>query len=184
VKRRISLAALAVAGVSLALSIGIASAVGKTGRKHGAPTGSVTLNCSMNPTTMPPQGSTGVVAPASSGYQYGGLKCPQAGFYGGNFSDAFQIPDSGDTVGTYTEYLNTGTIRGSFDITPQEGTFGGGSFQAQTWTGTISVTSGTGAYKGITSPKMGTLDCTSPDSVHLVCTETITVSLPAKTAKG
>ncbi len=177
-RRRIALGATAVAGVSLALVMGITPAIGKTGRRAGN-TEAVNVECIMSLTTMPPPGSTEVVAPASSGQQYGGLKCPQSGFYGGTVADVFQVPDSGDTVGTYVEYLNTGTIRGGFDLTPDEGTFGGGgTFQSQSWTGTISVTGGTGAYKGITASKMGTMSCDSPDSVHLSCIENITVQQP------
>lgn len=182
---RISLAAIAVAavaGVSLALVVGITPAIGKAGR-HARAAESLKVECTMSPTTVPPPGSTDVVAPAASGKQYGGLSCPQSGFYGGTFSDSFQVPDSGDTVGNYIEYLNTGTIRGSFDLTPDEGTFGGaGSFQSQSWTGTISVTSGTGAYKGITG-KGGSMSCDSPDSVHLSCVENITLNVPASMAR-
>lgn len=178
-RRRISLGAIAVAGVSLAMVVGITPAVGKTGRR-AAGTQTLKVECSLSPTTMPPPGSTAVVAPAASGKQYGGMKCPQSGFYGGTFADTFQVPDSGDTQGVYVEYFNAGTIRGDFDLTPTEGTFG--SFQSQSWTGTISVTGGTGVYRGITASHPGTMDCTSPDSVHLTCTENITVDMPTENA--
>jgi hypothetical protein len=179
VRRRITLAATAVAGVSLVLAVGIAPAVGKPGRHRSGSTYAYEMNCSFSLTTMPPPNSTAVVAPTSQGAQYGGLKCGQAPFYGGAIGDTFTVPDSGDTVGNYTEYLNTGTIRGSFDLTPQEGTFGNQSFQSQSWTGTISVTSGTGAFNQITSAKHGTMNCSSPDSVHLSCNESILVRMPA-----
>jgi hypothetical protein len=179
VRRRIFVGAIAVAGVSLVLVVGIAPAVGKTGRRARAAK-TVQLACRFSLTTMPPPGSTAVVAPAASGTQYGGLSCPESGFYGGTIADAFVVPDSGDTEGVFVKYLNTGTIRGHFDLTPDEGTFG--DFQSQGWTGTISVTSGTGAYKGIASPKAGTIECDSPDSVHLTCKDHFTVSMPASTA--
>ena len=183
-QRRISLGAIAIAGVSLALVVGIAPAVGKTGRRSRA-ADTLAVGCNFTLTTVPPQGSTSVVAPASSGQQYGGLSCPQSGFEGGAIADTFQVPDSGDTVGVYVQYFGRGTVRGDFDLTPQEGTFGGGgTFQSQSWTGKISVTSGTGAYRGITSSGMGTMDCNSPDSVHLSCVEQITVNMPTQNSAG
>ena len=182
-KRRISFAAITVAGISLALGVGIAPAVGKTGRRANTGGTPYKVVCNMTLTTVPPPNSTTVVAPSSQGNQYGGLECGSAPFNGGMVGDRFTVPDSGDTVGVYDEALSTGTIRGAFDLTPQQGEFGGGStFQSQSWQGTISVTKGTGAFKGITSPRDGTMDCSSPDSVHLTCTETIRVVVPTSSS--
>lgn len=180
-RRRISIGAIAIAGVSLALVVGIAPASGKMSR-HAQGTQPLKVECSFTLTTVPPQGSTDVVAPSQSGQQYGGLSCPQSGFHGGTISDTFTVPDSGDTVGTYVEYFNAGTLRGAFDLTPTEGTFGGSDFQSQSWEGTVSVTRGTGVYNGVTSSKNGTMQCSSPDSVHLTCSEGITLNVPESMA--
>ena len=177
-RRRITIGAVAVLGVAVALVVGIAPAIGKTARRAQGTT-PLAVECNFTLTTVPPQGSTSVVAPSSSGQQYGGLSCPQSGFRGGSISDAFTVPDSGDTVGTYVAYLNAGTLRGSFDLTPQEGTFGGGSFQSQTWTGTVTVTRGTGVYAGDSTSKSGVMECDSPDSVHLSCDDNFTLNVPA-----
>ncbi len=179
VRRRISLAATTVAGVSLALAVGIAPAIGKAGHRH-ATGAQYELECNMSLTTMPPNGSSAVVAPVAQGQQYGGLQCGHPPFYGGAVGDSFTVPDSGDTVGKYVEYLNAGTIRGSFDLTPNEGTFGASSYQSQTWNGTISVTGGTGTFRNITSAKDGSMYCTSPDQVHLTCYESVLVTVPAR----
>jgi hypothetical protein len=96
--------------------------------------------------------------------------------------DYFTVPNSGDTVGAFGEYFRTGELHGQFDLTPQEGTFGGSGFTSESWTGTITVSRGTGAYKGSSSPA-GTLDCTSPDTVHLYCTEKVSLTVASSAAR-
>jgi hypothetical protein len=171
-----------VMAASLAVGVGFAGAAStkKSGGKTVKPT---TLNCSVSMTTEPPSGSNTVDQPASQGSQYGPIHCGTAGFGGGIISDSFTVPDSGDNVGTYTAYYSAGSIKGAFDLTPQEqpSPFESGSFQSQTYQGTVTVTGGTGVYKGITGVKteMGTMNCTSPDTIHLTCTEKVKVKLPA-----
>ncbi|HZE18125.1 MAG TPA: hypothetical protein VE197_21860, partial [Mycobacterium sp.] len=60
--------------------------------------------------------------------------------------NAFNVPDSGDMVGHYAQYFGGGSIRGKFDLSPQEGsgTISATNFQSESWTGTVSVTGGTG----------------------------------------
>ena len=49
----------------------------------------------------------------------------------------------------------------------------------ETWTGTLTVDGGTALYKGIFGKKTtGVINCTSPDTVHLSCTEKIKVRMP------
>ena len=139
-----------------------------------------TLHCSASLTTTPPPGSATVDQPASQGSQYGPTHCPTKSFGGGIMEDSFTVPDSGDTVGTYKQYFNAGTIKGEFDLTPNEGApISGTTFTSETWTGTITVTGGTGAYKGIKGTKTpGVINCSSDDSVHLSCTEKVKVKMP------
>ena len=151
---------------SLVVGVGVALAVAQKATK---------LTCHMSLTTVPAQGSNTVIQPAPQGSQYGPVHCGRK-TGGGVVADAFSVPDSGDTVGTFTQYFTDGTIRGSFDIAPQEaGPVSLGSFESQTWMGTMKVTGGTGSYKGIKSATKGLFKCTSPDSVHLVCTEKVHV---------
>ena len=177
-RRRIWLALTAVAAASLAVSAGMAVAAGaKTTTSATKPT---LLRCKVSLTTEPPNGSNAVSQPASQGSQYGSVHCPKpAGFGGGVAADSFTVPDSGDTVGKYTEYFNAGTITGAFDLTPQESNFTTTSFESQTWQGTVKVISGTGIYKGIKGKKKGVMTCSSPDSVHLTCQVKVKVLLPA-----
>lgn len=140
----------------------------------------ITLKCSISMTTEPPSGSASVDQPPAQGSQYGPLHCPTKSFGPGIISDSFTVPDSGDTVGTYVQYFNAGSIKGAFDLTPDEGApISDTNFSSQTWTGTVTVTGGTGIYKGIKGKKgTGTMSCSSPDSVHVTCTEHVKVTMP------
>ena len=90
--------------------------------------------------------------------------------------DFFKVRDTGDSVGTYAQYFGTGTIHGKFDLTPQEvsGDLTTTGFTYQTWAGKVTILGGTGAYAKAAGKK-GILKCSSQDSVHLSCTEKLTL---------
>ena len=48
------------------------------------------------------------------------------------------MPDSGDVVANYWMYFNTGAIHGTYDLTPQEGTFTGTNFSEVDYLGTLT----------------------------------------------
>jgi hypothetical protein len=181
-RSRISLVGAAIAASSLVIGVGFAGAAStRTAAKAVQPT---VLKCRISSLTTGPPADSNVVLVADSGTQYGRNFCAKNGFGPGVISDSFTVPDSGDTVGTYTEYFRAGTVFGKFDLTPLEGTgISDSGFGAQSWTGTISVAGGTGIYAGIARAKgkkgVGAMNCTSPDSVHLACTETMKIVLPA-----
>lgn len=165
VRRRIWLATAAVVVASLGAGAGISAAAPNAQK----------LFCHVTLTTVPPSGSNTVNQPAAQGSQYGPLNCGKPGFGRGIIADSFTVPDSGDTVGKYTEYFKAGSIKGTFDITPQEASgVSLTSFTSQTWAGTIKITGGTGVYGLIKEKKgSGVMKCSSPDSVHLSCTAKI-----------
>jgi hypothetical protein len=178
VRRRTCFAAAAIAAASLAVGVGIATAASKPATPKATPAVTV-LKCHGSLTVVPPAGSASVDQPPSVGSQYGQLRCPTAMFGRGVESSTFKVPDTGDMVGKYTQYFGDGTVHGTFDLTPQEasGTFTSGSFTSQNWEGTLKVTGGTGAFKLIKELKgkkgIGTMTCTSPDSVHMTCHEKV-----------
>lgn len=178
VRRRIWFAVTAVMVASLAVGVGMAAGASPKGSGNSA-IKPITLHCGVSMTTTPPAGSNVVDQPASQGDQYGPVHCRTKGFGAGMISDSFTVPDSGDTVGTYTQFFHAGTITGSFDLTPQEsGEPSSTNFTSQSWIGTITVTGGTGLYKGIVGKKgTGVLNCTSADSVHVTCTEKVKVRM-------
>ena len=178
-RRRMWFALIVVMAASLVIGVGFAGAASP--KKPAAKF--TTLNCRVSLTTEPPPGSNTVNQPQAQGSQYGPIHCRTAGFGGGLEGDSFTIPDSGDTVAKYNAYFSAGSIKGSFDITPGEpGPLSSNSFSSQTWTGTMTVDGGTGVYKGITGKKnSGVMNCSSPDSVHMTCTETVKVKMPSTT---
>jgi hypothetical protein len=181
-RSRISLVGAAIAAGSLVIGVGFAGAASKhTAAKAVTPTA---VKCKIMTLTTTPPADSNVVLIGDAGTQYGRSFCAKSGFGAGIIADSFTVPDSGDTVGTYTEYFRAGTVFGKFDLTPLEGTgISDTGFGTQSWTGTITVRGGTGVYQGIARAQgkkgIGTMNCTSPDSVHLSCTETVKVLLPA-----
>jgi len=184
--RRICLAAAAVAASSLVVGGGIASAAGTSAAKPKKPKPSL-LRCHISMSTTPPEGSNTVDQPPADGKQYGPASCPTKSFGSGVESDTFIVPDSGDTVGKYVQYFHDGSVTGTFDLTPNNDTgVSDQTFTSESWTGTLTVTGGTGTFKGIKFKKgTGVMNCTSTDSVHLTCTEKVKVLVPLpKTATG
>jgi hypothetical protein len=116
---------------------------------------------------------------ASQGVQYGSINCGRRLGQGVEWT-SFAIPDDGDTVGVYKAYFDSGTIRGAFDLTPEEGSLGatGTGFTSVDYTGTVRLLGGTGAFAHVKGK--GTSACNSPDGVHLTCTERLKISDPAQ----
>jgi hypothetical protein len=168
VRRRMCLVWSAIAAAPLVVGFGVTAAAAKgTAAKPVA-----TLKCHITLSTMPPPGSPAVDQPPSQGVQYGPVNCRGAG--SGVQGDTFKVPLSGDNVGSYVQYFGTSSIRGEFNLTPTEGSgsISQGSFESESWVGTLTVTGGTGQYAGAAGTK-GVLKCTSGDTVHLRCTETM-----------
>jgi hypothetical protein len=66
-------------------------------------------------------------------------------------------------------YFLTGTLDGKYVLTPQEGNFSPTTFTETDYLGTLTITGGTGAYKG--AKGTGTMTCTTPDGIHTTCTD-------------
>jgi hypothetical protein len=81
-------------------------------------------------------------------------------------ADRFTVPASGDTVAKFTLYFATGSLHGTYDLTPQEGAL---NFMSVAYQGTVKVDGGTGAFQGITGT--GALRCKTPDGIHTNCTD-------------
>lgn len=183
-RRPICLVATAVATGSLVAGVGIASAAGSSAAKPKK-VKPVVLRCHINMSTQPPAGSNSVNQPSTQGKQYGPISCPTESFGGGIQTDTFTVPDSGDMKGTYVQFFHGGTVKGSFDLVPdQDQPVSGETFTSQSWTGTLNIIGGTGAYKGIKGKtSTSVLKCTTPDEVHLTCNEKVKVLLPPKLVK-
>lgn len=112
---------------------------------------------------------TGLVPVPTQGAYIGTVSCDKA-FGAGMQAAAFKLQDDGSLRGANLLYFDTGTVRGRFTLVPADSspTYSA-TFAAVDYTGTITVAGGTGAFKG--AQGKGTLKCTSPDSLHLSCTE-------------
>jgi len=168
VRRRMCLVGSAIAAAPLVIGFGVPAALAKgTAAKSVA-----TLKCHITLSTVPPPGSPSVNQPPAQGAQYGPAHCPKAG--SGIESTTFTVPASGDTVGSYALYFGTSSVRGKFNLIPNEGSgdLSATNFESESWVGTFTVTGGTGTYAGAAGKK-GTIKCTSGDSVHVTCTEKI-----------
>jgi hypothetical protein len=172
--RRMCLVGSAVAAASLVVGFGVTAALAKGTHHKGTPTvkSVAVIKCHVFLSTVPPPGSPAVDQPPAQGAQYGPAHCTAVG--AGVASDTFKVPDSGDTIGSYVVNFATSSIHGKFNLTPSEasGNLSSTSFESQSWVGTVTVTGGTGQYAGAAA-KDGVMKCTSGDTVHLRCTETI-----------
>lgn len=169
-RRRIYVGGTAIIAASLAVGVGTAPAA--SSRKTAK---TVVLKCHINLTTEAPWGTQAVDVPPSQGTQYGPAHCGRFG--GAVHAASFKIPDSGDMVGGYTQYFLAGSIHGKFDMEPLTGLQPSAtSFESQDWSGKLTITGGTGTWAKVVGKK-GTLQCTSPDSVHLRCVEKIKVTV-------
>jgi hypothetical protein len=159
VKRRICLVGATLSVCLLASVAGTALAA--SSKSSGK---STKVSCSVSTSIAVASGQTGVLPPVAQGNEYGTSNCGTLG--SGVQKDSFTVPLSGDTVAKYTMYFGAGTIHGTFDLSPMSSSL---NFLASTWTGTLKVLGGTGAYKGVTGT--GTMKCGSQDGIHVACTD-------------
>ncbi len=160
-RRRICLVGGAVAASSLVMAVALAPIASSKPSPKSHP-----LTCHLSVSIAVPDGSTQVVVPANQGTMWGSIHCAKT-FGAGVESATFAVAGSGDTVGNYSDYFATGSIRGTFDLIAQEGTFGNPA--SANWTGTLTIRHGTGTFAG--TKGKGTAVCSSPDGVHITCTE-------------
>jgi hypothetical protein len=137
----------------------------------------IKVSCKLTLVIQPVTGNVSIV-PGDTGSQLGTARC--AGPIGhGLESDTFTTDDSGDVLAPYTEWFKGGTLAGSYKLVSTGGSqpsAGNNTFGAQSYTGTLTVTGGSGAYEGATGK--ANLVCSTVDGVHLTCTESLTVTTP------
>ena len=130
------------------------------------------VGCSLSLSLLAPAGSSDVTAAAPTGNHAGTTKCPAKGVGKGSEWDSFTTSDSGDLVGKWQEWFNTGSLYGTYDLTPSDSQPSDPSnFAAASYVGTVVVKGGTGMFAKDdtkrTSP--GTMKCSTQDSVHYTC---------------
>jgi hypothetical protein len=176
VKRRICLVGAAL--VACPLAFGVASAAAKTKTPTKPASKGTSVNCATNTSIQIATGDTGVTAPADQGTEYGTVVCHKL-LGRGVEADTFTLAATGDNVAKYWMYFDTGAIHGSYDLTPQEGSFNDTNFLEVDYLGTLVVKGGTGAFAGVTGT--GTMTCTTLDGIHTSCTDKLKLKLPTTT---
>ena len=161
------------------LAVGATQAMAAKSKSKKAPKAATrTVSCKISIGTMSAPGETAVVLPAAQGSQYGPVRCG-GGIGSGIQSDTFKLMDSGDVTGKFAQYFGTGTVHGSFSMTPDDTSAPSSTttFANVSYTGTMNVAGGTGAYKKVTAK--GTLKCLSNDGVHFSCSSKFKLVQPA-----
>jgi hypothetical protein len=169
VRRRICVVGAALSAVPLAFGVSLATAA--TSKPKIKPT---KVTCTTNIGVMIASGDTGVVPPAQQGTEYGQATCGKL-LGSGVQVDRFTVPDSGDIVATFKLFFPTGTVHGTYDLTPQEGTFTGTNFTEVDSIGTLMVLGGSGTFKGVKGT--GTMTCKTLDGIHTSCSEHLKLKL-------
>lgn len=113
--------------------------------------------------------------PVDTAENFGTLTC-SAPFGKGVHHDTSKVArtsaTAGSSEGTLKLFFNTGTLRGSNKMTFTVAN------KTITHAGTLKISSGTGAFAGVTGK--GTITGTSTDGVHTAITEKLTLTIPPK----
>jgi hypothetical protein len=161
VRRRICLVGAALSAGPLTL--GVAPALAAKSKANKQKPKPIVTACSTNVGIMIGAADTGVTPPVANGREYGTATCGKV-LGPGVQSDTFTIPDSGDTVARFTLFFRSGELHGKYDLTPGEGS---ANFLESDFTGTMTVTGGSGAFFG--AHGTGTMTCKTLDSIHTSC---------------
>jgi len=128
-----------------------------------------TLTCTLKLVTQIPSNDVTVTQGAESGTQYGRAGCAKPLFSGVEQSSFLQ-DESGDLSGKYQQWFNAGSLYGTYMLTAEDtGPPTTTSFTNASYTGTVTVTNGTGFFKKAAGT--GTLACVTTDLAHDTCTE-------------
>jgi hypothetical protein len=128
-----------------------------------------TLTCTLKLVTQIPSNDVTVTQGAESGTQYGRASCAKPLFSGVEQSSFLQ-DESGDLSGKYQQWFNAGSLYGTYMLTAEDtGPPTTTSFTNASYTGTVTVTNGTGFFKKAAGT--GTLACVTTDLAHYTCTE-------------
>lgn len=176
-----AMAGLLTAGISTAAAAKTTTQGSKPAKTKPAPKPkpvTTKVSCKLMLVLQPAAKVTTIVPGTGSGSQSGTAKCPGP-VGGGVQTDKFTTADSGDVTAPYTQWFKGGTLAGEYMLIPSGGgqpSAGNNSFGAQTYDGSLTVKSGTGAWKGATGSAK--LTCETADAVHLACTESLKVTTP------
>jgi hypothetical protein len=162
VKRICLLGAVVTAILALGVSSALAAKKSSTGGTKFACTAALTLQAPSNDTNITPDAQSGILA--------GAFGCPKPLGQGIDVL-RYSMANSGDLVGKWQQWFNTGTLYGTFDLTPNPNSQPSDTttFSAASYNGKFVIKSGTGTAAKTTGT--GTIKCATQDSVHYTCKE-------------
>jgi hypothetical protein len=175
-----ALAAVLILGVASALAA--SSHASKGSKKTKTPSVTTTkVSCASSLSIQVPAGASDVTPDSPDGSEMGTAVCAPIGR--GAEVETFTTQDSGDVTGKWQQWFNSGTLFGTFILTPDDNAppTTTSSFSQASYTGTFIIKNGTGAYAKVTGT--GTLKCSTLDAVHFSCKQTGKMILPAVTTK-
>jgi hypothetical protein len=184
--KRLCLLGMAMAGLLTAGFTTAATARTTAGHKKPAKTKpakpkpvTTKVSCKLALVTQPPSDDV-TITPGTTGLQFGTANC---GKIRGVVSDTYTMDDGGDIIAPYTMWAKTGTLAGKMTLSPTEqvGPPSTTPFAAQTYAGSATVTKGSGAWTKATGK--ATVKCSTLDSVHYACTESLKVTVPGVAKK-
>ena len=173
-------AAVLILGVASALAA--APHASKGGKKSKTPsTITAKVSCASSLALQVAPGAADVTPAASDGTQMGSVSCNTGK---GAAWESFTTADSGDMTGKWQSWFNTGSVYGTFALTPSDNgpPSSTSTFASASYDGTFLIKNGTGAYAHITGA--GTMKCSTHDSVHFSCTQSGKVMFPAPATSG
>ena len=168
------------ATVAAVLILGVTSALAASSHaKKSKSSGGTKFACTSAATLQPPSNDTNITPDSQSGVLAGTVACPKA-LGRGVTALQYTTAASGDLVGKWQQWFNTGTTYGTFDLTPgATPPSTTTSFSAAGYTGTFVIKGGTGTDAKASGK--GTLRCTTKDAVHFACKQSGRISLPGAT---
>jgi hypothetical protein len=179
--KRIVLMGAAFAGLFTAGIAATASAATPATRvtKYATKTVHATATCKLALTTVAPPGSSAVEAGSPAGTNYGTSSC--AGGKPGTARQVYTEDSAGDLTGKVQQWFATGTLYGTYTLTPSSssGPPTTTTFGAASYSGTVTLTGAGGALKRTTGS--GKMTCSTTDSVHYSCTESLKLTQTVKT---
>ncbi len=171
-----AIAAVLVLGVATAMAA--SSHASKGGNKSKTPsTVTAKVSCASSLAIQVAPGDTDVTPASLQGSWMGASTC--TGIGRGVVSESYTTADSGDLSGKWQAWFNTGSVFGTFTLTPDDNAppTTTTSFSQASFTGAFIIKGGTGAYARATGT--GTLKCSTQNSVHFSCKQAGKVVLPA-----
>ena len=159
-----------VASAAGVLAFAIAPAAGVA--KSTSPSNANLIKCEASLTLQVPGGQDGVLPGQTPGKQLGAIHCSK-GIGGGLEEFSYKVNQaSGNEVGSFVAFFKNATIKGKFNLVPQEGSFGNGTtstFGFSAFAGTVKQLSGTGVWAS--AKGTGTATCSAQDGLHFKCVE-------------